>query len=175
MQKIELCVSLKKLFSYFPRIGRCQAETTGDNVTQGLFFWKTTDASRRISIFCPYESTDQFDEESDIGTESNSDFSGETNPFLLKQIPGQASRNCICTDVICKNPKWDKPVTSRCGYKTFNDSDTTQRLSGLLQVSTCTTVESLRLHVGTPNQGSTLVTSKGACNISTKSGPAAKI
>ena len=115
-----------KEFIYF-RIGRCQAETTGDNVTQGLFFWKTTDALGMAYSVCPYGLT-------------GGDLKSESKPWPSSSQPLPARRNCICTNVTCKNPKWDKPITIQCNYKTFNDSNTTQHLSGLLQVrSNCFT------------------------------------
>lgn len=132
------------LFNYFPCIGLCQAETTGDNVTQGLFFWKTTDpsGSGRTYLVCPYGPTAE-----EYSDDDDEEFNEGSTPFF-DQLSLLASRHCICTDVTCKNPKWDKPITSVCSYKTFNDSDTTQDLSGLLQVSGKYFTREFKLDVG---------------------------
>jgi hypothetical protein len=90
----------------------CLEETTGENVTQGIFFWNITTGDRVIFSNCPY---------------GGNNHSSGLRDYL-------ASRHCQCNDNACQSPHWLEPDTSQCKYRVFNDSATTDGLSILLQV-----------------------------------------
>ena len=100
----------KTLFSY--ETGACPEETTGENVTQGIFVWNITAGDHFTFTRCPY---------------------GEDSRFS-RPLNYSASRYCQCDDIICQRPFWLKADTSQCKYQVYNDSETTDALSKLLQV-----------------------------------------
>ena len=95
--------------------GACPAETTGDNVTQGLFFWNRTAGNISISTACPY---------------------GERNAYNNKDLGSLsgAYRTCRCEDFKCQKPYWLAPDISNCNYRLYNESTTAAALSNLYQV-----------------------------------------
>ena len=94
----------------FFETGTCPEDKSGENVTQGIFFWNITAGDRLTFTKCPY---------------------GENN----HSSDYFASRYCQCNDNACQRPYWLEPDTSRCKYRVYtNDSETTNALSMLLQV-----------------------------------------
>lgn len=91
-------------------IGACPEETTGENVTQGIFHWNITAGDHFTFTRCPY---------------------GENTLFSLNY---SASRYCQCNDNTCQRPFWLESDTSQCNYQSYNDSRTSDALSILLQV-----------------------------------------
>ena len=105
-------------------IGACQEETTGENVTQGIFFWRATAGGGEIVVECPY------------GVKSRSLLTENTNKSLENNssIAYKARRSCLCNNNLCQSPYWLEPETSQCKYRAYNDSEITEALSTLYQV-----------------------------------------
>jgi hypothetical protein len=99
------------------KIGACPEETTGEAVTQGIFFWNVTEGNNVVFRNCPYG------------------YSNGENLEDSQSLPtGIASRSCQCNDNNCQRPYWGEPDISRCKYRVYNNSEITDALSILYQV-----------------------------------------
>ncbi|CAB3995765.1 adhesion G- coupled receptor G7-like, partial [Paramuricea clavata] len=94
----------------------CPEETTGEAVTQGIFFWNVTEGDNVVFRNCPYGYSN-----------------GENLDDSQSLLTGTASRSCRCNDNNCQRPYWGEPDISRCKYRVYNNSEITDALSILYQ------------------------------------------
>ena len=115
------------------KTGACPAETTGDNVTQGIFFWDTTAGNAKTAAVCPYGNINSNPEYPELYYELEDGSSMDTWPG--------AYRKCQCDNTDCQNPYWLNPDTLNCDYRVYNYSEVADALSILYQV--CVNLDSL--------------------------------
>ena len=121
---VQYTLSFQYSLSNFHKTGACPAETTGEAVTQGIFFWNVTAGNTLVFRNCPFGYKSYNNGE-------NLELNLKINQSLLI---GRANRSCQCNDNNCQRPYWSKPQISRCKYRVYNDSEITDALSILYQV-----------------------------------------